>query len=83
MTDGRGDGGPRSRRPAGRRRPWTFERLTPYLMVLPVIAILAVFRLYPLVLGINFSFTGDGEIHWQVIGLDRFDYRMKVAGFHE
>lgn len=81
MTDGRGDGGTRSRRPAGRRRPWTFERLTPYLMVLPVIAILAVFRLYPLVLGINFSFTGDGVLNGQFIGLDNYAYLLQDERF--
>ncbi len=81
MTDGRGDGGTRSRRSAGRRRPWTFERLTPYLMVLPVIAILAVFRLYPLVLGINFSFTGDGVLNGQFIGLDNYAYLLQDERF--
>ena len=81
VTGRRGDGDARSPRPAGRRRPWTFERLTPYLMVLPVIAILAVFRLYPLVLGINFSFTGDGELNGQFIGLDNYAYLLQDERF--
>jgi len=81
VTGRQGDGVTRSPRPAGRRRPWTFERLTPYLMVLPVIAILAVFRLYPLVLGINFSFTGDGVLNGQCIGLDNYAYLLQDARF--
>jgi multiple sugar transport system permease protein len=37
-----------------RRKPWTSERIAPYLMVLPVILILVIFRLYPLLLGVNY-----------------------------
>ncbi|MBQ3359242.1 MAG: sugar ABC transporter permease, partial [Microbacterium sp.] len=55
-----------------RKKPWTSERLAPYLMVLPVILILAVFRFYPLLLGVNFSFTGDKELNGQFVGLDNY-----------
>ncbi|MGV8882999.1 MAG: carbohydrate ABC transporter permease [Rhodoglobus sp.] len=55
-----------------RRRPWTFERVTPVLMVLPVLLILLVFRLYPLILGVNYSFTGDQELNGVFIGLDNY-----------
>src|SRR5690606_18560085 len=34
-----------------RKKPWTSERIAPYLMVLPVILILLIFRVYPLLLG--------------------------------
>ncbi|MGO2149950.1 MAG: carbohydrate ABC transporter permease [Microbacterium gubbeenense] len=82
LVTGRRDGGrTRAARPAVRKRPWTFERLTPYLMVLPVIAILAVFRLYPLVLGINFSFTGDGDLNGQFVGLDNYAYLLQDERF--
>lgn len=64
-----------------RKKPWTFERLAPYLMVLPVLLILAIFRLYPLVLGINFSFTGDKELNGQFIGLDNYVTLLGDARF--
>lgn len=50
-------------------------------MVLPVIAILVVFRLYPLVLGVNFSFTGDGELNGQFVGLDNYAYLLHDERF--
>ncbi len=55
-----------------RRKPWTAERIAPYAMVLPVIVVLVVFRLYPLLLGINFSFTGDKELNGQFVGLGNY-----------
>ena len=64
-----------------RKKPWTSERLAPYLMVLPVIAILAVFRLYPLLLGVNYSFTGDRELNGQFIGLDNYFTLLGDARF--
>ncbi|WP_207769901.1 MULTISPECIES: sugar ABC transporter permease [unclassified Microbacterium] len=64
-----------------RKKPWTSERIAPYLMVLPVILILAVFRLYPLLLGVNYSFTGDKELNGQFIGLDNYFTLLGDARF--
>ncbi|MEU1971262.1 sugar ABC transporter permease [Microbacterium sp. NPDC019599] len=55
-----------------RKRPWNSERIAPYLLVAPVLIILLVFRIYPLLLGINFSFTGDRELNGVFIGLDNY-----------
>ncbi|BDZ55605.1 carbohydrate ABC transporter permease [Agromyces marinus] len=54
------------------RRRWTLERIVPFLMVLPVLAILGVFRIYPLLLGINFSFTGDRELNGVFVGFQNY-----------
>ncbi|WP_318244820.1 carbohydrate ABC transporter permease [Microbacterium pullorum] len=67
-----------------RRRPWNAERITPFLMVAPAILLLAVFRLYPLALGVNFSFTGDRELNGVFIGFDNYitllgDERFQAA----
>lgn len=48
------------------------EHLAPYLLVAPAVLILVVLRLYPLVLGVNFSFTGDGERDGTAVGLDNY-----------
>ncbi|GAB1511027.1 sugar ABC transporter permease [Actinophytocola sp. KF-1] len=48
------------------------ERLAPYLLVAPAVLILVVLRLYPLVLGVNFSFTGDGERDGTAVGFDNY-----------
>ncbi|GAB3428919.1 carbohydrate ABC transporter permease [Actinophytocola sediminis] len=53
---------------AGRRR----ARLAPYALVAPAVLILVVLRLYPLVLGVNFSFTGDGDRDGTAVGLDNY-----------
>jgi multiple sugar transport system permease protein len=63
---GSGTGSPRTT--AGRRA----ERLAPYVLVAPAVLIIAVLRLYPLVLGIDFSFTGDGELDGTAVGLDNY-----------
>ncbi|GAA1980618.1 sugar ABC transporter permease [Microbacterium pumilum] len=55
-----------------RKRPWNSERIIPYLMVAPVLLILLVFRIYPLLLGVNFSFTGDRELNGVFVGLDNY-----------
>lgn len=73
LKEGRAPG--RGRRTSGvrpRRRPWTSERIAPYLMVLPVILLLVIFRVYPLALGVNYSFTGDKELNGVFIGLDNY-----------
>ncbi|WP_198410795.1 carbohydrate ABC transporter permease [Microbacterium halophytorum] len=76
-----GDRGTGRGRGGARKRPWTAERIAPYLMVLPVLVILALLRLYPLVLGINFSFTGDGELNGAFIGLDNYAYLLQDERF--
>ena len=48
------------------------DRLAPYLLVAPAVLILVALRLYPLVLGVNFSFTGDGERDGTAVGLDNY-----------
>ncbi|MEQ4305811.1 sugar ABC transporter permease, partial [Plantactinospora sp. B6F1] len=61
-------GGARSRRSAGLRS----ERLAPFVLVAPAVLIIVVMRLYPLLLGVNFSFTGDGERNGVAVGLDNY-----------
>ncbi|MDI6104642.1 sugar ABC transporter permease [Actinoplanes sp. NEAU-A12] len=48
------------------------ERLAPYVLVAPAVLIIVVLRLWPLVLGVNFSFTGDGERNGAPVGLDNY-----------
>lgn len=76
-TEGTGAG-----RPAGGRGPVTgprpsrdgrrAERLAPYLLVAPAVLIIVVLRLWPLLLGVNFSFTGDGDRNGAAVGLDNY-----------
>ncbi len=74
-TDGAAAGSARRRRGA-RARPGRggsrAERFAPYVLVAPAILIIVVLRLYPLLLGVNFSFTGDGERNGQAVGLDNY-----------
>jgi multiple sugar transport system permease protein len=51
-----------------RNRAW----LAPYALVAPAVLVLVVLRLYPLVLGVNFSFTGDGDRDGMAVGLDNY-----------
>ncbi|MEV6695471.1 sugar ABC transporter permease [Micromonospora sp. NPDC051196] len=48
------------------------ERLAPYLLVAPAVLIIVVLRLYPLLLGVNFSFTGDGARNGTAVGVDNY-----------
>ncbi|MFI9584256.1 carbohydrate ABC transporter permease [Streptomyces sp. NPDC052236] len=48
------------------------ERLAPYVLVAPAVLVIVALRLYPLVLGVNFSFTGDGERDGASVGLDNY-----------
>ena len=48
------------------------ERLAPYVLVAPAVLIIVVLRLWPLLLGVNFSFTGDGERNGATVGLDNY-----------
>jgi len=42
------------------------------VLVAPAVLILVVLRLWPLVLGVNFSFTGDAERNGSSVGLDNY-----------
>jgi multiple sugar transport system permease protein len=53
------------------------ERLAPYVLVAPAVLIIVVLRLWPLVLGVNFSFTGDGELNGSPVGLSNY---LELAG---
>lgn len=64
--------GRRGTRVPSRKKPWTSERIAPYAMVLPVLLILIIFRVVPLFMGINFSFTGDRELNGQFVGLQNY-----------
>lgn len=48
------------------------ERLAPYALVAPTVLIIVALRLWPLVLGVNFSFTGDGDRDGTPVGLDNY-----------
>jgi multiple sugar transport system permease protein len=48
------------------------ERLAPYVLVAPAVLVLVGLRLWPLLLGINFSFTGDGDRNGVAVGLDNY-----------
>jgi multiple sugar transport system permease protein len=48
------------------------ERLAPFVLIAPAVLILLAFRLWPLILGVNFSFTGDGELNGAPVGLDNY-----------
>jgi len=48
------------------------ERLAPYVLVAPAVLIIVVLRLWPLLLGVNFSFTGDGERNGASVGLANY-----------
>ncbi|MBY8870307.1 sugar ABC transporter permease [Micromonospora sp. PLK6-60] len=79
VPPGRTDGAPAGT--SGRRRgagPRTVgggsraERLAPYVLVAPAVLIIVLLRLYPLLLGVNFSFTGDGPRNGTAVGLDNY-----------
>jgi multiple sugar transport system permease protein len=53
------------------------ERLAPYVLVAPAVLIIVALRLWPLALGVNFSFTGDGELNGTPVGLGNY---LELAG---
>ncbi|MEV0944944.1 sugar ABC transporter permease [Micromonospora wenchangensis] len=57
------------RRGRGGRRS---ERLAPYVLLAPALLILLLLRFWPLLLGVNFSFTGDGERDGSAVGLANY-----------
>ncbi|WP_372451559.1 carbohydrate ABC transporter permease [Glycomyces salinus] len=72
----------RGRRVRASRRPRA-ERLAPYVLVAPAVLIIAGLRLYPLALGVNFSFTGDGDRNGQAVGLDNYAVLLDDPLFRE
>ncbi|WP_245571492.1 carbohydrate ABC transporter permease [Catelliglobosispora koreensis] len=48
------------------------DRLAPFVLIAPAVLILVFFRLWPLLLGVNFSFTGDGERNGTAVGFDNY-----------
>ncbi|MEU7620437.1 sugar ABC transporter permease [Micromonospora rifamycinica] len=60
---------PRARAARGGRRA---ERLAPYVLLAPALLILLLLRFWPLLLGVNFSFTGDGDRDGLTVGLDNY-----------
>ncbi|WP_197093711.1 carbohydrate ABC transporter permease [Nonomuraea sp. SBT364] len=53
------------------------ERLAPYVLVAPAVLIIVALRLWPLALGVNFSFTGDGELNGTPVGPANY---LELAG---
>ncbi|MFF3438799.1 carbohydrate ABC transporter permease [Streptosporangium sp. NPDC002721] len=84
---GGGETGPRERRddtgtvPRPSSRAWRSERLAPYVLVAPALLIIVALRLWPLLLGVNFSFTGDGERNGMMVGLDNYLEMFQDATF--
>lgn len=56
----------------GRRGRARGERLAPYLLIAPAALIIVLFRLWPLLLGVNFSFTGDGDRNGTPVGFSNY-----------
>jgi multiple sugar transport system permease protein len=48
------------------------ERLAPFVLIAPTVLVILGLRLYPLLLGVNFSFTGDGDRNGTPVGLDNY-----------
>jgi multiple sugar transport system permease protein len=48
------------------------ERLAPFVLVAPAVLVIVALRVWPLLLGVNFSFTGDGDRNGMAVGLDNY-----------
>ncbi|NUR90938.1 MAG: sugar ABC transporter permease [Nonomuraea sp.] len=48
------------------------ERFAPLVLLFPAVLIIVLFRLWPLLLGVNFSFTGDGDLDGTAVGLANY-----------
>ena len=57
---------------APRRRWRDHDHLAPYALLAPALLIIVVLRLWPLILGMNFSFTGDGDRNGMPVGLSNY-----------
>jgi multiple sugar transport system permease protein len=54
------------------RRGSRAERLAPFVLLAPAVLIIVVLRLWPLALGVNFSFTGDGDRNGLPVGFENY-----------
>ncbi|MCG5435935.1 carbohydrate ABC transporter permease [Micromonospora foliorum] len=59
-------------RPGRNRGGLRAERYAPYILVAPAVLIIVLLRLYPLLLGVNFSFTGDGAQNGTAVGFGNY-----------
>ncbi|WP_410606718.1 carbohydrate ABC transporter permease [Amycolatopsis sp. lyj-109] len=59
---------PARRAPRGTR----LERFAPLVLVAPAVLVVLLLRLWPLLLGVNFSFTGDGARNGESVGFDNY-----------
>jgi multiple sugar transport system permease protein len=64
-----------------RKKRWTSERVTPFLLIIPTILVLVIFRIYPLLMGVSFSFTGDGPLNGVFVGLDNYLELLSMERF--
>ncbi|HUQ61951.1 sugar ABC transporter permease [Lentzea sp.] len=48
------------------------ERLAPFVLVAPAVLVIVALRVWPLLLGVDFSFTGDGDRNGSVVGFDNY-----------
>ncbi|WP_233226232.1 carbohydrate ABC transporter permease [Amycolatopsis sp. CA-126428] len=76
-------------RPAGRPAParraprgTRLERFAPLVLVAPAVLIVLLLRLWPLLLGVNFSFTGDGARNGTAVGFDNYATLFDDPLFH-
>lgn len=69
---GRANGAEAAPRRGARRGRSASERLAPYVLIAPAVLILVTFRLWPLLLGVNFSFTGDGDRNGSAVGFENY-----------
>ncbi|MEU5262188.1 sugar ABC transporter permease [Amycolatopsis sp. NPDC021455] len=54
------------------RRGSGAERLAPLVLLAPAVLVIVALRLWPLLLGVNFSFTGDGDRNGTPVGFDNY-----------
>ncbi|MDX3192991.1 sugar ABC transporter permease [Streptomyces sp. MN03-5084-2B] len=66
----RSTGGPAPARRAPRAT--RLERFAPFVLVAPAVLVVLLLRLWPLLLGVNFSFTGDGDRNGTAVGFDNY-----------
>lgn len=84
---GRGGGAQPARRARRAPAPPRFgtgrnaDRLAPYVLVAPAVLVLVLLRLVPLFLGVNFSFTGDGDRDGAAVGFDNYTELLRDPVF--
>lgn len=57
---------------SGRPSRWDEARVVPYLLIAPVVLIVVLLRIVPLLMGANYSLTGDGDRNGLFVGLDNY-----------